>query len=300
MSVNVLRNLYPEEHLYHNKLKDGDSIMCSTFIIETNFNLYSQSDLLKKAILHWINLHPCLRIQIDQNDPNSIPFFIKADENLVNELKNVMFLRFKSLNFDISEQNIWEPIHKNELQTNVLLTYLPWRIVFLQISEYKYSFTLNFHHAISDGSNMYYIIDELLDLIDKQIFSNIPNATLERIKLAELELNNPNDPRNGGKLKKIQKYEGIFIPDALRYPQEELEENMFNGFYELYKGGQVYEANFLFKKSLKNNTGMINMKIEEYVFNNFIKVCKRNSVNLNGVYQLISCLAFILVFVMRL
>jgi hypothetical protein len=148
MSVNVLRNLYPEEHLYHNKLKDGDSIMCSTFIIETNFNLYSQSDLLKKAILHWINLHPCLRIQIDQNDPNSIPFFIKADENLVNELKNVMFLRFKSLNFDISEQNIWEPIHKNELQTNVLLQYLPWRIVFLQISEYKYSFTLNFHHLI--------------------------------------------------------------------------------------------------------------------------------------------------------
>jgi hypothetical protein len=131
-----------------------------------------------------------------------------------------------------------------------------------------------------------------LDLIDKQIFSNIPNATLERIKLAELELNNPNDPRNGGKLKKIQKYEGIFIPDAFRYPQEELEENMLNGFYELYNGSQVYEANFLFKKSLKSNTGMINMKIEENVFNNFIKVCKRNSVNLNGVYQLISCLAF--------
>jgi len=85
-------------------------------------------------------------------------------------------------------------------------------------------------------------------------------------------------------LKKIQKYEGIFIPDALRYP--------FNGFYELCNGSQIYQANFLFKKSLKSNTGMINMKIGKDVFNNFIKVCKRNSVNLNGVYQLISCLAF--------
>lgn len=292
MSVNILRNLYPEEHLYHNKLKDGDSIMCSTFIIETNFNLFSHFDQLKKALLHWINLHPCLGIQIDQNDPNSIPFFIKADENLVNELKNLMFLRYKPLNLEITEQKIWEPIHKNELETNVLLTYLPWRIVIVQISECKYSFTLNFHHAISDGSNMYYIIDELLDLIDKQIFSIIPKTTLERFKLSELEINNPNDPRNGGKLRKLQNYEGIFIPDALKYPQDEPENNMFNGLYELYDGSQIYDANFLFTKSLKSNTGMINIKIQESMFNNFIKVCKRNGVNLNGVYQLISCLAF--------
>ncbi|CAF1089794.1 unnamed protein product [Brachionus calyciflorus] len=298
----ILRELYPTEYFYDLKIKKGKLINAKTFIVETSFNLYTQIDNVKKSILHWIYLHPCLSVLIKefQIDCESKFFYVKATDDQINSLKNVDFLRFK-INDEICsnlDDIYWHLILRHELTHKFQSTDLLWRLIILQLSEFRYAFTINLHHGISDGPNSFAIIQELLGLIEKQIFFSIPVPNEQRLGHSSYEINFPNDPRKPSEMSKLEPIAfesriSLILPECFKSNKTNIEdESLINGIYETIDGDFYSDVKNLFQKSLDSNTGHNKMKISDEIFKEFIQVCKEKRVKLNGVFELIVCLAF--------
>lgn len=303
MTQNILREQYSDEAFFYHYLKRGDMVNAKTFIIETTFNLYENIDKVKKSIMHWINLHPCLSAHVKEIEKDGLSklFYVKADQHFMDSLLNIFFLRFKSSNGilnDLDDQ-YWHLILQNELSyiyntENELL----WRLIVLQLSEFKYAITLNLYHSISDGSNSFAILQELLSLIEMNIFSSLQEPSNDRLKNLEYEINYPNDPRQGTQTEKFiwtptEPKKIVVVPDYFKFSQDEcVNETLIDGVYETIDGTFYADYQKLFQKIHMGNNGHLRAKIDDQVFNKFLKNCKKNQAKLNAVFEMICCLAF--------
>lgn len=299
MFEKILRELYADEYFYYYKGKNGELINPKTFIVESGFDLFKQHYQIKNAITYWVKLHPCLNFHIKSNNSNL--YFTQADENLASSLHNVFFLQFKNSNGLIPnlEDKHWHLLLQNEIQNyfdteNDLL----WRLLILKLSEFKYAFILNIHHAVSDGSNSFALMHELLSLIEQQVLNGeIQEPDQERFKFSKYEIEYPNDPRKGGEIfdfkwTPTEPAKAVVIPDFIKLPKDELkDEAIEDGVYEALDGSVFAYSNELAKKNKESNTGHLTMRIDEHVFKRFVENCKKNDVKLNGAIELIACLA---------
>lgn len=303
MSQNILREQYSEEALFYHFSKRGDMVNAKTFIIETTFNLYEYTESVKESILHWIKIHPCLSAHIQEIEKNGLSslFYVRASQDLVDSLSNVFLLRFKTLNGTSNDLNneCWHLILQKEL--NYIFkteSELLWRLIILQLSEFKYAITLNIYHGVSDGSNSFAIIEELLSIIETSIFSSLQEPTSDRIKFRDYEINYPNDPRQGANLQNYiwtatEPQKMIIVPDYFKFPQNEYEnEALVDGVYETIDGIFYADYKNLTETIKSSNTGHLKAKIDNQVFKKLVNKCKQNQVKLNALFEMICCLSF--------
>jgi hypothetical protein len=184
----LYRELNTLEIIFENGQKNGRFICPHAFIIQSQIDLYEYQNIVQRAILEWMKLHPLLNSNIITK--NSKLFFKFNPEVTDSHLINVVFLNF--CDFEKKTGDCWRSIHEFELSNRFNSSEeLLWRIYFIKLSDIKYCILLNMNHATTDGKNSYAIIQELLKIIEDLYDSN--NTIKKNEK--EYEINYPNDPR---------------------------------------------------------------------------------------------------------
>lgn len=299
----TLRELYSFEYMFYMNAKRGDLINPKTFIVETKFNIFNEIKTFKESILHWQKLHPCLNVHIKevQNNNRTELYYVHAKEEKANSLDNVYFIRVKdnqkhSLEL---EDKYWKTIHEMALQKNLIAEKdLLWKLVVLQLTEFKYAFVFNILHAVTDGSNSFALMQELLNLYEKNRNGIVTETSIERNILSKYEYEYPNDPRCGERPKSFDPIPSVplnfnFIPDFLKNQEtNSSDENTEEFIYETIDGDCYANSKDLIEKNRKYNTGFITMRIDSQIFSRFVSVCKKSGVKLNCVFEQICCLAF--------
>ena len=180
---NILRKLSTGEAIYDYELESKGCILPFSVIFETEIDLFSKKELIEKSITSWKKLHPflCTKIVTLEDEKHRFSrerYFAYADnETKINKLDNVFYLRLLTSNKTKNRTNYWKLLHERELNLEPVdcKNGLLWRLNFVELNsppqsnKFEYSIILTIHHGITDGINCYYILKQLLGILENLI-----------------------------------------------------------------------------------------------------------------------------------
>lgn len=128
--------------------KLGKFINPRCFLINCDFDLFYDKNIVLKGINEWKQLHPLLQSNICIKD--SQYYFSRSNQST----ENIQFVRYKDYAGRNELKNCWKFLYENEFtqpfdSENELL----WRLSFIELESYKESFhycvLFTVHHAIT-------------------------------------------------------------------------------------------------------------------------------------------------------
>lgn len=294
--MEILRKLTPLEDIFNFYTQETKSLIFpTTFIIESNIDLFHHHKITSQSIEIWKDLHPLLSSSLKKISNDF--FLIKNNENKKN---NVHFLKPS----DTNSLN-WLLIHRSQFMNSFQLeTDLLWRLFIVELDSnlpngcFKYSFTINIHHSISDASNNFAIIAELLGLIEKNLTKKLHLSEEQRFANSEFELNFPNDPRFGlidpnTSLEQFIDYEKQpLLPEYFKHGLKFNICSNSNGKFT-YLNGKDYATFVDLEQQINDSsTGYEFKKISHSALKKLYDKCKVKNLKLNSIFEVISSIAF--------
>ena len=192
----ILRQLGNAELVYDYEIKSNGCVLPFSVLVETSYNLFANLDLIDNAIEHLKAIHPLLgaKIFVPDNDVNSEGsayfsherYFALCDEETVRRRENIDYMRVVTdeKNADVI-RNYWKLLHQYEFNIRPVncRTGPLWRLKIVEMLRdertnlFTYCIVLTAHHAITDGRNMYHLLLQLTDIIEK-----LANGTFDEAK----------------------------------------------------------------------------------------------------------------------
>lgn len=268
--------------------------MNTSFTLTIDFkeiNLFKNVTHLEKALEYWVNRHPLLRCKIQKiNEIDK--YFVKIPIEQLNIAESVDLLIYESLTNQLNDSNL-ALFSDYEVDIPIDSSKGPlWRLKIIKSTgDYRYLIMLNIHHSITDGRNMYFMILEICDLIQKSHMGKLcENDSKEYIE----EINYSNDPR--GSYADIQlnsdKQIGYKIPEYFRPIDIDITRtySIFAGNYKSLKSNSILTLNEIYRS--KRITNSFKLVINPDLFKKLLTNCKKHQVKLSNCIALISIVAY--------
>ena len=192
--TSVLRRLGSSELVFEHEIQYMSFIMVQSLRFESKIDLFRKKELLEESITSWKKIHPflCAKIKTFKDDKNKLfskeRYFVYADKKTkINKLDNVFYMKFLTANKSKNKSNYWKLLHERELNLEQVdcKNGLLWRLNFVELNSppvsnhYEYSMTLTIHHGITDGINCYYILKQLLSILENLILNKHDESELK-------------------------------------------------------------------------------------------------------------------------
>ncbi|RNA33221.1 hypothetical protein BpHYR1_014223 [Brachionus plicatilis] len=294
--MDILRKLTPLEAVFNFYTQATQSLIFpTTFLIDSAIDLFFHHEKITESIRNWKKSHPLLCCSL-KNISDEF-FFVK---NTDNTLDNVFFLKPT----DSDAQN-WLKIHRNELLHQFQIEKDPlWRLFIVELDKnqpneaYRYSFTINLHHSISDASNNFALIVELLYIIENNLKNEPKELDQQRILCSSLELNFPNDPRFGRihpdiSLEQfIESEKGPLLPEYFQSGQRYKFKSGSNGKFTSLEGQDYATYEDLEQKIDASNSGFVIKQISDLAVKKLFEKCRAKNLKLNSIFEVVSSMAF--------
>lgn len=181
MEERIHRKLSPSEIVYDFEHWQKGHILSSALIFTSRRDLISSSDttqtMFNKCLRIWCNLNPFLRAQItinhEQQTSTAKRFsldrtFVLVPLEELDVMKNVEII-VGGINTS------WKSIYEREFNRAPPLNYtqsdqdsrLLWRLILTKVEKDKYAMILTIHHGITDGRNIFELMSQLIQIIEK-------------------------------------------------------------------------------------------------------------------------------------
>jgi hypothetical protein len=145
------------------------------FKIKTKLDIFDDFEKKKVLILNsitkWKRIHPLLNCVITKRDGDYHFYQLDKNDETNGNNANITFLKSTTTTKEIDALKLLS-IH----EINIPIEFereLLWKLIFIQSSQSERDFYLifNINHAITDGVNMIYILNQLLNLIEIEMKS---------------------------------------------------------------------------------------------------------------------------------
>jgi hypothetical protein len=182
----VLRKLGNAELVYEYEINHKGVILPFTFLFsaakDNGVDLFAHKAHIDKCIHKWKQMHTFLNCRVailDEANPRDEKgfsrerFFALMPPDRMRSLENITYLRLDRKR-QANNRAFWEFLHERELNIDTVDSRNGplWRLSIVEIEpKQEYAFIMMIHHAIVDGRNAYAILEQLLNMIDREISS---------------------------------------------------------------------------------------------------------------------------------
>lgn len=176
----ISRKLSPSELVYDFEHINKWHIFSNALRFRTTHDLTLSNEMIRQCLLDWCKLNPFLRTKILTSSTDSKSFSLDRKFVLLKSLDRIDVMK----NVEIYRHVNWKSFYEREFNRQSPLNYDPdnddhllWRLILIKMNErsndsqQKHEFCLIFtiHHGITDGRNAFFIMLELLKLIERSI-----------------------------------------------------------------------------------------------------------------------------------
>jgi NRPS condensation-like uncharacterized protein len=254
-------------------------------------NLYKNLKLLNTAIYYWIQRHPLLRCKIEK--VNEIDkYFVKIPIEELNIFESIDLLVYESYNNQMNNADL-ALFSDYEVDIPIDSSRGPlWRLKIIKLSsDNTYLIMLNIHHGITDGRNMFFLILELCDLIQKSYLGKLCENDMKEYNE---EINFQKDPRgsNSDNQVDINQSIGYKIPEYFRPTQTCSSEpsRVWNGYYRRLQSNEIIRLDDIYHS--KRVTDSLKLVIQQDLFKKLLGNCKKHQVKLSSCIALVSIVSY--------
>ena len=317
-SFEIMRKLGFNEKLFHGANDASRCFMYRCVIMHSEIDLFSNIDVVNRAIKEWIRIQPMLRSLIipvpNQQHAIHPDFnFVNAPDHIAYSLKNIKYLHYKS-NCARYCDDIWKLLLEQESTMPMeSKDSLGWRLTFLKIKYFNdynevsskkfcYSVILTFDHALMDGRSSYNSLLQLFSIIENMYLFNYVKPTENKILPSKEDMFDARANLTGivGDDRFLTAPDYMDISNAykssyIRVKCLHEEEENFGAIYNYFDNSLYITVKQLNSISQLNCSKFRTLLIKKPDFEKILKKCKENNTKLTSFLNMVLIAAFRLV-----
>lgn len=317
-SNDILRKLGASEIVYDYEIRLKNMILPIVLVFdahEKQFDLLTHRIQIDQAIQKWKSIHPIFNtkiIALPDPDPSHAAFsneryFAWASPEKIASLENIKYARLAADNAnELDTRRMIDMLVERELNSNSIDAEngLLWKLQIIDFSSQissKFVLLLTGHHAIIDAKNSYYLVNNLLELIEASIDSSLDKIQIEPFKLGPSieEKLFDNDPSKLADIKTNEKYE--FSPEC-KIPKEfalskqpvtkiQIENEARFEFLPDSNNNVVSSLYIRDLQAAKNDCKYTSIDINGSVLSKLLAKCRQTNCKLTGCLNVVAALA---------